>query len=68
MHVEDVIRSAEAADHYTVKEDDTLVGIAKQFYKNGDESHYMAIFNANRHILKKPSEIYPNQILIIPKL
>lgn len=49
---------------YTVKSGDSLSKIAKQFY--GDPMKYMAIFEANTHILKDPNLIHPGQELIIP--
>jgi LysM repeat protein len=53
---------------YVVKADDTLSGIAQYFYKNGDETHYMKIFKANKHILKNPHDVMAGQKLVIPKL
>ena len=55
-------------DVYTVKDGDSLSEIAKHYYKNGDAAHYMAIFNANTNILKKPGDITAEQKLIIPEL
>lgn len=49
---------------YTVQSGDSLSKIAKQFY--GDPMKYMAIFEANTHILKDPNLIHPGQELIIP--
>ena len=53
---------------YLVKTNDTLSDIALHFYKNGDANHYMKIFKANKHILKKPEDIQAGQKLIIPAL
>ena len=49
---------------YTVKKGDTLSAIAKAHY--GKASKYMAIFEANRPMLKDPDKIYPGQALRIP--
>ena len=49
---------------YTVRKGDTLSAIAKAHY--GKASKYMAIFEANRPMLKHPDKIYPGQALRIP--
>ncbi len=49
---------------YVVKKGDTLSAIAKEHY--GKASKYMAIFEANRPMLKHPDKIYPGQALRIP--
>jgi nucleoid-associated protein YgaU len=49
---------------YVVKKGDTLSAIAKAQY--GAASKYMAIFEANRPMLKHPDKIYPGQALRIP--
>jgi len=49
---------------YTVQKDDTLSGIAKQFY--GKASAYRVIFEANRDQLDDPDRIKPGQVLNIP--
>jgi nucleoid-associated protein YgaU len=54
---------AEAVMH-TVKKGDTLSAIAKAHY--GEGSKYMAIFQANKPMLKDPDKIYPGQTLRIP--
>jgi len=50
---------------YEVKKGDSLSKISKQHY--GDAMKYMKIFEANEPMLKDPNEIYPGQILRIPK-
>jgi nucleoid-associated protein YgaU len=50
---------------YEVKPGDTLSKIAKQFY--GEPNKYSAIFEANKPMLKDPDEIYPGQMLRIPR-
>jgi nucleoid-associated protein YgaU len=66
--VEDAIQtSAPAAPEpvfYTVVKGDTLSGISKKQYGNANK--YMAIFEANRPMLKDPDKIYPGQVLRIP--
>ena len=59
-----VDRSAPEAKFYTVASGNTLSKIAKQFY--GDANKYMAIFEANKPMLKSPDRIYPGQNLRIP--
>jgi nucleoid-associated protein YgaU len=51
---------------YVVKKGDTLSAIAKAQY--GAASKYMAIFEANKPMLKDPDKIYPGQALRIPPL
>jgi nucleoid-associated protein YgaU len=53
-----------AAQTYTVEAGDTLWKIARQLY--GDGSKYLQIFEANKHLLKDPDQIFPGQELIIP--
>ena len=43
---------------------DSLSKIAKHFY--GNAGKYMAIFEANKPMLKDPDKIYPGQVLRIP--
>ncbi len=57
---------AEEATIYVVKKGDTLSAIAKAHY--GAASKYMAIFEANRPMLKDPDKIYPGQALRMPPL
>jgi nucleoid-associated protein YgaU len=57
---------AQAAENtYTVKPGDTLSKIAQQ--QLGDAKAYMAIFDANRDLLKDPDKIQPGQVLKIPQ-
>jgi nucleoid-associated protein YgaU len=58
------VASTPPAQYYTVVKGDTLSKIAKQFY--GDANAYMAIFEANKPMLKHPDKIYPGQNLRIP--
>jgi nucleoid-associated protein YgaU len=51
---------------YTVASGDTLSKIAKEQY--GSAGKYMAIFDANKPMLKDPNKIYPGQVLRIPPL
>jgi len=55
---------APPATFYEVKSGDSLSKIAKEHY--GDAMKYMAIFEANKPMLKDPNEIYPGQVLRIP--
>lgn len=50
--------------YYTVKQGDTLSGIAKAMY--GDANQYNKIFEANKPMLTHPDKIYPGQVLRIP--
>jgi nucleoid-associated protein YgaU len=50
---------------YTVRAGDTLSKIAQQ--QLGDAKAYMAIFDANRDLLKDPDKIQPGQVLRIPQ-
>lgn len=49
---------------YTIVKGDTLSGIAKKFY--GDGNKYHDIFEANRGIIKNADLIYPGQTIRIP--
>ncbi len=51
---------------YVVVKGDSLSKIAKSVY--GDAMKYPAIFEANKPMLKDPDQIYPGQVLRIPKL
>lgn len=53
------------ATFYTVKSGDTLSKIAREHYGNANQ--YPKIFEANKPLLKDPDEIYPGQVLRIPK-
>lgn len=58
-------RTLTAPSSYTVREKDTLWGIAKEIY--GDGSKYTAIYSANRDIIGgSPNLIRPGQVLTIP--
>jgi nucleoid-associated protein YgaU len=54
------------AEFYTVQKGDNLSKISKMHY--GDPNKYMAIFEANKPMLKHPDKIYPGQMLRIPPL
>ncbi|SDZ88812.1 peptidoglycan-binding protein LysM [Rubrimonas cliftonensis] len=65
--VEDVVTVAAPEPEsafYEVKKGDTLSGIAKSQY--GDGNKYMKIFEANKPMLSHPDKIYPGQKLRIP--
>jgi len=53
------------ATFYTVKSGDTLSKIAREHYGNANQ--YPKIFEANKPLLKDPDEIYPGQVLRIPR-
>lgn len=57
--------AAEDARTYEIKKGDTLWAIATQFY--GDGSKYPVIVEANQPMIKDADEIYPGQVLRIPK-
>lgn len=50
---------------YTVQEGDTLGKIASKFL--GDESRWTDIYEANKNVIKNPSQIYPGDIITIPQ-
>jgi nucleoid-associated protein YgaU len=56
--------SAAQSVFYTVKKGDNLSTIAKEQY--GNASRYMAIFEANKPMLKDPDKIYVGQVLRVP--
>lgn len=51
---------------YTVQAGDTLSGLAKKFYKDGNLSGI--IFKANSKVLKNPNALRPGMKLVIPKM
>jgi len=51
-------------EYYEIVSGDTLSGIAKKFYGNGNL--YMKIFEANREVIKDPDKIYVGQKIRIP--
>jgi len=51
---------------YTIKEGDTLWGIATDFYNDGSKYEY--IVEANIEVIKDPDLIYPGQSIRIPEL
>ncbi len=59
------VSPAQASVFYTVKKGDNLSTIAKEQY--GSASKYMAIFEANKPMLKDPDKIYVGQVLRIPE-
>ena len=54
------------ANHYTVRQGDTLPKIAKRFY--GNALKYQVILRGNMPMLSDPEKIYPGQVLRIPNL
>lgn len=49
---------------HTVREGETLSGLAEAFY--GDPSLFWRIFEANRNVVADPDRIFPAQVLRIP--
>ncbi len=49
---------------YTVKYNDTLSGIAKQFY--GNPNKWPVIYDANKDKIRNPHLIYEGEVLVIP--
>ena len=50
--------------YYTVVKNDTLYGIARKFY--GDGNKWSQIYEANKSTISDPHWIYPGQSLLIP--
>lgn len=59
-----VKNEASAAQFYTVRNGDTLKNIAEMYY--GNALNYTIIFEANKPLLKHPTNIYPGLVLRIP--
>jgi nucleoid-associated protein YgaU len=53
------------AETYEIKKGDTLWAIAQKYYGNG--ASYPKIVAANQPMIKDADEIYPGQVLRIPK-
>ncbi len=53
------------SDTYEVKKGDTLWAIAEHYYGSG--AKYKQIVEANQPMIKNENEIYPGQVLRIPK-
>ena len=60
----EVLNPEPPAVFHTVEKGETLSKIAKQHL--GSANKYMAIFEANKPMLKDPDKIYPGQVLRIP--
>lgn len=58
--------TASAAESYTVAEGDNLMKIAQEKY--GDEAMWNVIYEANKEAIKKPTQIYSGQVIVIPDL
>ena len=55
-----------AARRHTVKEGETLYGLAQQYYGDGDK--FIDIYRVNREVLKTPDQLPPGTELLIPDL
>jgi len=64
IQAERTAETAPQARTHTVVKGDTLWGIAKRYYNNGNE--YPKIHEANRDKVSNPNLIYPGQVLNIP--
>ena len=51
--------------YYVIKKGDTLWGIAKAFY--GDGNKHTLVFEANREVIRDPDLIFPGQKIRIPQ-
>ncbi len=49
---------------YAVRREDTLAGIALQFY--GDARRYNELYEANRHQMRSPDDLRDGMVLVIP--
>jgi nucleoid-associated protein YgaU len=49
---------------YTVRQGDTLSGIAKKHL--GDANRWPEIFELNGEVISDPDRIFPNQVLVLP--
>lgn len=58
------VEQTEFYHKHVVQSGDSLSKIAKAYF--GDPMKYMAIFEANKDILKDPNTIHPDQELTIP--
>jgi nucleoid-associated protein YgaU len=47
-----------------VQEGDSLVDIARKFY--GDGRRYESLFEANRQVLRTPTNLKPGTVLVVP--
>lgn len=63
---EQEIKSRGIKETYTVKEDESLTIIAREFY--GNPSLWKHIYEANIDIIKDPNDLRAGQKLIIPNL
>jgi nucleoid-associated protein YgaU len=59
------IMESQIATQYTIKKDDTLQKISKQFY--GTVKKWNRIYQANKDKIKDPNRIKPGVVLNIPK-
>ena len=62
----DVARLANARGVYTVQPADSLSGVARFFYRDGNQ--WPAILAANDHLIDDPDLIFTGMVLVVPEL
>jgi nucleoid-associated protein YgaU len=63
---EQAIAAAPAVRRHTVREGETLFGLARRYYGDGDR--FAELYRANRGVLKTPDDLRPGTELVIPDL
>lgn len=58
-------KESPSSKKYTVREGDTLYGLAKEFY--GDGSKWNLIYEANKSLVKNPEELQVAAVITIPR-
>jgi phage tail protein X len=63
-HPTSLVKPAADLRRHTVAEGDTLYGLAERYY--GDGEKFIAIYQANRDVLKRPDRLEAGTVLVIP--
>jgi nucleoid-associated protein YgaU len=63
---EQAIAAAPAVRRHTVREGETLFGLAQRYYGDGDR--FVDLYRVNRAVLKTPDALPPGTELVIPDL
>jgi nucleoid-associated protein YgaU len=66
IQTQEVAEATTGTRYHTVREGDTLFGLAQHYYGDGDK--FIEIYRVNRKVLRSPDDLPPGTVLIIPEL